>query len=134
MADKHTKKQRSKNMAAVKSRGNKSTEVAVVKLFRKNHITGWRRHYDIPGKPDFVFRKQRVAVFLDGCFWHGCKEYDSRPSTNKKFWNKKIDNNIQRDKKINKTLRDKGWTVLRFWEHDIKKDPQKVIQKIEKII
>lgn len=118
--------QRSKNMAAVKSRGNKSTELKLVALFRKNKITGWRRHYKrLKGTPDFAFPKHKLAVFIDGCFWHGCKQ-SKLPTSNRSFWKKKITSNKERDRRVNKNIRAKGWKVVRIWEHEIK-EPSRLL-------
>jgi DNA mismatch endonuclease (patch repair protein) len=118
-------------MAAVKSRNNATTEIALARLFRKNKITGWRRHLrGVYGKPDFVFLKNKVAIFVDGCFWHGCKAHRTIPVTNKKFWLQKIKGNTERDKAINSKLRYLGWKVLRVWEHQLKKNQEKCINKI----
>ena len=117
MPDLFTKENRSELMSRIRSKGNKDTELKLVALFRKNHITGWRRNYELFGKPDFVFRKERVAVFVDGCFWHGCPVHGRIPKTNKKFWREKITRNMARDRKVSRTLRGLGWSVLRVWEH-----------------
>ena len=133
--DRHNKEQRTKNMEAVKSRGNKTTEVALARLLRVNKINGWKRHYiKVYGKPDFVFLKKRIAIFVDGCFWHGCKEYNSIPTTNKQFWVKKINSNIRRDKLVNKFLKKERWKVIRFWEHEIKKHPEKCLMMLIKYL
>lgn len=121
MGDRLSVKQRSLNMAAVKSSGNKSTEQALVKLFRVNGVKGWRRRSKLVGRPDFVFPRRKVVIFADGCFWHGCRRHKGIPETNRSFWVTKIDRNIKRDKKVNRMLRAKGLRVLRMWEHDIKK-------------
>ena len=104
MADVHTKKQRAKNMAAIKSKGNKSTEAKFLAFLKTNKITGWRRNYkSVKGKPDFVFPKARTAIFLDGCFWHGCPKCYKAPNSNKKFWhNKKKINEHQKNLVKNK--------------------------------
>jgi DNA mismatch endonuclease (patch repair protein) len=130
MADVHTREQRSKNMAAIRGRGNKSTELRLVSLFKENKITGWRRHpADIAGRPDFIFRKPKVAVFIDGCFWHGCRCSVS-PKSNAEFWNNKISANKKRDRLVTKALKEEGWRVVRIWEHDLKKSGAKVLSKI----
>jgi len=135
MTDKISKKQRSRNMAAVRSRGNKTTELALVKIFRKTKITGWRRHEKIFGiRPDFVFLKPRVAVFAHGCFWHGCRWHGQIPMSNRKFWRDKIKLNKNRDRLISRKLRRKGWTVLCFWEHEIKKKPGFITENIKKYL
>jgi len=121
MADVHTKKQRAKNMAAIKSKGNKSTEAKFLAFLKTNKITGWRRNYkSVKGKPDFVFPKARTAIFLDGCFWHGCPKCYKAPNSNKEFWSVKKKSNQQRDKLVTEYLNDKGWKVIRIWEHELK--------------
>ncbi len=105
MTDRITKEQRSRNMSAIKARGNKSTEMKVVNYFRDHGITGWKRHYKkIFGNPDFVFLNNKVVLFIDGCFWHGCPSHYYTPKTNKKFWSDKIKSNKKRDKNVNKIL------------------------------
>ena len=120
MTDVHTKQQRSKNMAAIRSRGNRSTEAAFLSLLRKNKISGWRRYYNIEGNPDFAFPKHKVAIFIDGCFWHGCKKCMVKPKSNAKFWEEKIKQNKRRDRDVNKKLKNNGWRVVRIWEHELK--------------
>ena len=85
--------ERSRIMAKVKARGNKSTELKLIKLFKDFGIKGWRRNYPLSGKPDFVFLKSRLAVFVDGCLWHGCKEHCRIPKSNRDYWVSKIDKN-----------------------------------------
>ena len=117
MPDVYTKAERSELMSRIRGKGNKNTELKLVALFRKHGITGWRRNYKLLGKPDFVFRKEHVAVFVDGCFWHGCPVHGRIPKSNKKFWREKIGRNIRRDRKVSRTLRGLGWRVFRVWEH-----------------
>jgi DNA mismatch endonuclease (patch repair protein) len=107
-------------MAAIRSSGNKDTELKLANIFRAHGITGWRRCQSVFGKPDFVFRKARVAVFVDGCFWHGCSKHCRRPKSNIQFWHMKIAGNIRHDKIVNATLRNLKWTVLRIWEHSLR--------------
>ena len=118
--DTFSKAERSRIMARVKSSGNKSTEAAFIALMKERGITGWRRHLPIFGKPDFVFRKTRIAVFIDGCFWHGCPKHCRMPATNRDYWERKIGRNLERDKKVKRELRKAGWTVVRIWEHELK--------------
>jgi len=106
-------------MSQVRSRGNKSTEIKFAKLLRKQGIVGWRRNQKVLGNPDFVFPKSRVAVFIDGCFWHGCPKHGEIPATNRSFWKKKIEQNAARDRLVSDKLRRHGWHVYRFWEHDL---------------
>lgn len=116
-------------MAAVRSRGNKQTELVLAKLLRDNRITGWRRHPALPGKPDFVFRRHRLAVFVDGCFWHGCPCHCRMPSSNQAYWAPKLAKNKARDKVVTAALRKRGWRVLRIWEHDLRNRPALCLQR-----
>ena len=106
-------------MAAIKSKGNKDTELKLASILRIYGITGWRRHRPLPGKPDFIFPKQRLALFVDGCFWHGCPKHGRKPDSNQHYWLAKLRGNKCRDGKVNRLLRDRGWKVLRLWEHQL---------------
>ena len=110
---------RSRIMARVLSKGNKATELKVIKILREKRLKGWRRNSTLPGKPDFIYPKLRVAIFVDGCFWHGCKKHCRLPSSNCEYWIAKIERNKTRDKKISKELKRLGWEVIRIWEHEI---------------
>jgi DNA mismatch endonuclease (patch repair protein) len=103
-------------MAAVKSRGNQTTEKKLLVLLRKHRLKGWRRHFPIQGTPDFCWPKQKIAIFVDGCFWHGCPSCYKLPKSNVAFWTKKIERNRRHDRKITSRLRRNGWRVLRVWE------------------
>jgi DNA mismatch endonuclease (patch repair protein) len=122
MADVFTKAKRSEVMSRIRGSGNKGTELALAKLFRKHGVTGWRRNQPLFGKPDFTFRRQRVAVFVDGCFWHGCPRHSNMPLNNRAFWERKLTANKERDRLVTKTLRRQGWRVIRVWEHDLTAD------------
>jgi len=113
--------QRSERMGRVRNRGNKSTELAMKAALRRHKITGWRSHPSrLVGRPDFYFPAQRLAVFIDGCFWHVCPTCDRRlPRHRRAFWKEKLEANIARDKTVNRTLRKAGVSVLRVWEHDV---------------
>lgn len=119
MADWLTQEQRTRNMASIRSRGNRTTEARFAALLRSAGIWGWRRHVSLPGKPDFIFRRARVAVFVDGCFWHGCPRCYRPPHDNHLYWKKKVLANRLRDKRATRRLRSEGWTVLRIWEHSL---------------
>jgi DNA mismatch endonuclease (patch repair protein) len=151
--------QRSALMAKVRSRGNASTELRLIAVFRALGVTGWRRGATLrvaglkaagqgakgrrsedqkpqcegprgarqgakgarfQVRPDFVFRAIRLAVFVDGCFWHGCPLHATRPRQNADFWRDKIAANQVRDRLVTRTLRACGWRVLRFWEHELR--------------
>lgn len=120
MADSFSKEERSAIMRKVKSNANKSTEQKLIDIFKASGITGWRRNYKVKGKPDFVFSKLKIAVFADGCFWHGHDCRNITPKQNAEYWSNKRQRNIRRDKEVAKQFEQRGWTVLRFWECDIK--------------
>ena len=117
-------------MSRIRGRGNKDTELALIQLFRQHQITGWRRHRPVFGKPDFVFPAARVAVFVDGCFWHRCPKHATFPATRRAFWLKKLNANRTRDRRVNRELRRSGWSVIRIWEHDLKK-PGRCLRRIK---
>ncbi len=120
-------------MAAIKSKGNKDTELKLISIFRANKITGWRRNQKLNGRPDFVFRRERLAVFVDGCFWHGCPWHCRMPKSRRDFWIPKMQRNKVRDRKVGRTLRANNWKVVRFWEHSLD-DPRKIIRKIQTML
>jgi DNA mismatch endonuclease (patch repair protein) len=119
MADVLTKAKRSALMARVRSAGNASTEQRLAHLLREHGITGWRRGAPLPGKPDFIFHTARLAIFVDGCFWHGCPRHRRTPKTHVVFWTTKLARNAQRDREVRRALRERGWRVLRIWEHEL---------------
>lgn len=121
MADVFDKQKRSEIMRSVRSKKNKSTELKLIEIFKENRITGWRRNYNVKGHPDFVFLKQRVAVFVDGCFWHGHDCRNTRPSNNQEYWIRKRKRNIQHDRDVIELFRSRGWTVIRIWECELKR-------------
>jgi len=116
----------------------KGKDTGLEKLFRKSvvalNVKGYRINAKVTGKPDLYFSKSGIAVFVDGCFWHGCPRCYSRPETNKKFWADKIRKNMSRDKTVNAILRKDGIRVVRFWGHEIKKNSDRCAAKLEKII
>jgi len=116
--------QRSALMAKVRSTGNRSTEIAVAAILRAARIRGWRRQpKNIAGRPDFYFPSARLALFVDGCFWHGCPRCQrNTPSARREFWVNKINNNRRRDEKIRRTLRWQGYRVFRVWEHSVSQE------------
>lgn len=119
MADIFSKSKRSEVMSRVRGRGNKATELALVSLLRRHGVTGWRRHVRLFGNPDFVFSKERLALFVDGCFWHGCPKHATNPTSNRAFWRKKFARNRIRDRLVTRTLKQRGWRVLRVWQHEL---------------
>jgi DNA mismatch endonuclease (patch repair protein) len=129
MADVFTKRKRSQVMAAIRSKGNKATELKLISIFRCNGIKGWRRHQPLPGKPDFIFQPERVAVFVDGCFWHGCRRHLRMPVAHRVYWQNKISLNRKRDKKSNRVLNAQGWKVVRVWQHELR-DEARLVERI----
>ena len=118
-------------MARVRSTGNKTTELRLATLLRQARISGWRRHQRLPGKPDFVWRTAKVAVFVDGCFWHGhdCGR-NVTPKTNATAWQEKIGRTQARDRKVSRLLRKAGWKVIRVWECQLRKNPLRSLRRI----
>jgi DNA mismatch endonuclease (patch repair protein) len=139
MSDVFSKQKRSEVMAKIRSRGNLGTEIAFMRLLRAEGIKGWRRHIEltletmassVPGgrrvrrrrvKPDFVFPAQKLAIFVDGCFWHSCRRHATEPKNNATFWAAKLADNRARDRYVTSSLRRRGWHVLRIWEHDVQR-------------
>ena len=107
-------------MALVRGCRNRSTELRLMALFRQHGIKGWRRGRPLPGRPDFVFPAGRVALFVDGCFWHVCPLHYRRPKSRQEFWDAKAVSNTARDSAVNDLLQSKGWAVVRIWEHDLR--------------
>lgn len=128
-------------MAAVRSK-NTGPEVRLRKAVWHRGLrfftpSGWTKltGQRLVGAPDLIFARVKIAVFVDGCFWHGCPEHYTLPEDNRDFWKAKLDRNRTRDAKVNRDLEAKGWTVLRFWEHDLrKKNVAGVVELIEKAV
>jgi len=135
MADVFNKAKRSEIMSKVRSKNNKSTEIKLINLFQKNGITGWKRNYPVKGHPDFVFLSKRIAVFVDGCFWHGHDCRNTRPSDNQEYWQKKRERNIKHDADVTVMFEKRGWRVLRIWECELtRKNEAALLEKISGII
>jgi DNA mismatch endonuclease (patch repair protein) len=119
--DVFTPEKRSVVMSRIRASANRDTELRMIELFRRHGITGWRRNTRVFGRPDFIFRQERLAVFVDGCFWHrhrGCK-FAYTPKSRREFWLRKFDSNVTRDRLVTRTLRQTGWRVIRIWECDL---------------
>ena len=131
--DRHTPEQRRKNMRAIKSKDTKAELLLRKALWHKGYRY-YKNYKSLPGKPDIVFIKSKIAVFVDGEFWHGYDWDQNRKKiqTNKEFWISKIERNIERDREINFELKKLGWVVLRFWSKDVEKNLDVCIKKIEK--
>lgn len=129
MTKRHKPLTRSETMSRIKGRDTGPE----LEIRRRLHARGlrYRVNHRIEGcRPDIVFTARRVAVFIDGCFWHGCPAHAVRPSTNTAFWDKKIATNMERDQLQSERLRGAGWRVLRFWEHSVEAEPDAVVQQI----
>jgi DNA mismatch endonuclease (patch repair protein) len=107
-------------------------------LRRALHRAGYRYRLDggdgLPGTPDLVLRRFRLAIFVDGCFWHGCPKHGTVPKTNTQFWTAKILRNRNRDKQVDRSLKGLGWKVLRVWEHDVRLDGLAVVRRINRLL
>jgi DNA mismatch endonuclease, patch repair protein len=126
---------RSVLMSRIRSKRNVTTELKLVSLMCAAHLHGWRRNFPLLGNPDFVFLKSRLAVFVDGCFWHGhaCGRNLS-PKRNASLWQQKIDGNRRRDRRNAKSLRAAGWRVIRIWECTLKRRPEFCIRRIQRAL
>ncbi len=154
-SDVFSKAKRSQVMSQIRSRGNKDTELVLAKLFRLHEISGWRRHVQIvvrghrqssgthgtplqvrkfSVRPDFIFPRFKVAVFVDGCFWHGCPRHATQPKSNRAFWNHKLAWNKARDRRVNRTLRGQGWRVVRIWECSLRRRPEACLNRIRRVL
>jgi len=131
MNDVLTPAQRSHCMAQVKGTDTKPEIILRKALWKKGYR--YRLHYSLPGRPDFVFVKQRVAVFVDGCFWHGCPVHYSAPQTREQYWKDKLEKNVLRDLAVDDKLISEKWRVQRVWQHDLK-DLDKVVNKLVEIL
>lgn len=153
MADVFNPKKRSQVMSRIRGRGNLSTELAMVAALRAARITGWRRHVllcprlavqDIDAgytlrkgriavRPDFVFGSAKVALFVDGCFWHVCPLHATKPAQNAAFWSKKLSANVARDAVHTRALQAARWSVLRVWEHELS-EPDALVSRIRHLL
>jgi len=132
MTDVMTKAQRSACMSKIRGRYNQGTELKFRRMLRVAGLRGWRRHLDLPGRPDFAFPRARIAVFVDGCFWHGCKRCYQAPKTNPVFWHSKINRNKQRDREVNKVLLSRHWAVVRIRECRLAKGANRELFTLQK--
>lgn len=133
MADTVSKKKRSEIMSAVKSKDSK-IEVDFRKAIWKAGFRYRKNPTKYFGKPDMVLPKHKTAIFIDSCFWHGCKKHCRIPSARKIYWTQKISRNVARDKEVMKHYKKQGWEIIRIWEHQIKNDLPEQARKIAKII
>lgn len=133
MTDIVSKAKRSEMMSRIRSRDTKPERLLRGALW---HL-GFRYRIspkNVPGRPDIVFKWARLAIFVDGCFWHGCPTHYQRPKNNSRKWRKKLLQNRARDKQVNAMLRTAGWRVIRIWEHSIRKDLDACVMKVGRIL
>jgi len=147
-ADTFSRKKRSAVMAAVRERPSvplgdrlarrveqEDGELQLIAIFLAHGTTGWRRNRPLFGKPDFVFPTRKLAVFVDGCFWHGCPLHATQPKTNAAFCRKKLAANRTRDRLVTRSLRARGWSVLRIWQHALRrKHEQRLLVRLHKAV
>jgi DNA mismatch endonuclease (patch repair protein) len=122
MTDMFSREHRSRIMARIPSHGNVATELRFIEVLRNHKVAGWRRGCKLPGRPDFVFPAQKLAVFIDGDFWHGNPREFRLPKSNLGYWREKILGNRRRDRRVSRTLRSRGWSVYRFWQSSLKNE------------
>lgn len=130
--DRYDTATRSRVMGKNKSQGTKTTEWRFRSLLIRSGVKGWKMGHDsgLPGRPDIVFPDAHLAIFLDGCFWHGCRHCRSIPATNREFWTAKINRNRRRDRKVGRELLALGWKSIRIWEHELKAEIDEVLRKV----
>lgn len=128
MSDVLTPEQRRKCMSSVRGTNTKPELLLRKALWRKG--LRYRLKSELPGKPDIVLSRYKVAIFVDGCFWHSCPEHGSLPESNTSFWKKKIARNVERDHEVNALLEQNGWRIIRIWEHEIKQSIEKVVERV----
>lgn len=128
MPDVLTPEQRRRCMSSVRGINTKPELLLRKALWRKG--LRYRLKSELPGKPDIVLTRYKIAIFVDGCFWHSCPVHGSLPETNTSFWENKITRNVERDNEVNALLEQNGWLVIRIWEHEIKQSLEEVIEKI----
>ena len=125
---------RSEIMSKVRSTGNKSTELKLISVFKERGLTGWRRNSKLFGHPDFVFPKLKIAIFVDGCFWHGHDCRNTKPQDHHDYWAQKIARNRARDAAATEHLERLGYAVIRIWECEFKRSNQDVLAKKLQIV
>ena len=132
LMDVFSRQKRSEVMSRIRGKDNVSTERRMAALLRSRGIAGWRfRPVDIFGRPDIYFPHLRLAIFLDGCFWHACPKCFQMPAQNRSFWVVKVRENLKRDRQVNRSLRGEGLKVIRLWEHDLERGTSRLAGLLE---
>lgn len=125
---------RSRAMQAVKGKGNKTTELKFCFALEQSGVSDWKLHEKLIGNPDVYFPSYKIAVFLDGCFWHGCPKCGHIPKTNNTYWKAKIERNKERDSSKTNALKEQGYLVVRFWEHEILENVDECVERVKDVI
>ncbi|PLR75729.1 very short patch repair endonuclease [Bacillus sp. V3-13] len=135
MADKlQTSEQRKKNMKAIRSKGTKLEDRVVKALWAKG-LRFRKNVNNLFGKPDISIKKFKVVIFIDSCFWHVCELHGNKPKNNEEFWAKKLKRNVERDIEVTNYYKEKGWNILRVWEHQLNKENfEETIEEIYQFI
>nr|WP_263323546.1 very short patch repair endonuclease [Neobacillus sp. Marseille-Q6967] len=131
MADNLTQEQRKKNMQAIKSQSALENKVTIA-LWKMGYR--FRKNAKLFGKPDISIKKYKVVIFIDSCFWHCCPIHKSMPKSNSDYWEKKLRRNISRDIEVNNYYRERGWNILRVWEHEFKENFNIAVNNIARFI
>jgi DNA mismatch endonuclease, patch repair protein len=146
MTDIFSAVKRSAIMRSIRSTRNASTEQTLAAALRHARIVGWRRHRPIAPrrlgaplkvrsvKPEIFFPKAKLAMFLDGCFWHCCPIHSQMPKHNRLWWRNKLTANAGRDARNTADLRSSGWRVLRIWEHDLHRNPGRCVRRVVRLL
>lgn len=132
--DKITREQRSANMSAIRSKDTRQ-ELRLRSALWRAGLRGYRLHSkNLPGKPDVTYSRYRVAIFVDGCFSHGCPDCYRSPSSNTAYWSEKLARNVERDRRVTRALEADGWVVLRFWEHETKRSLDDCVELVRAVL
>lgn len=141
LADTKSDAERSRNMAAVRNANTRPETLLRRKVWRTGlrffTSRGWKAltGMKLPGSPDLIFPRARVAVFVDGCFWHGCPLHYTAPEDNNEFWQRKLAQNLKRDREVDAALTEAGWRVVRIWEHELRKtELDKVVENLGRMV
>jgi DNA mismatch endonuclease (patch repair protein) len=129
MPDTVSPEKRSDTMRRVKGK-NTSLEMKARRALHRRGLR-YRLAYPLPGRPDIVFVRARVAIFIDSCFWHGCPQHLRMPHSNEEYWHAKIARNVDRDNRTNASYKDLEWRLIRLWEHELKENFEACMDAIE---
>jgi DNA mismatch endonuclease Vsr len=126
---------RSRNMAAIISRGNRTTERRLRALLMRAGVRGWTLHgMSYIGSPDFLFNDAKIAVYVHGCFWHGCLRCGHIPKTNQAYWTEKIARNRRRDRRVTRRAREGGYKVVQIWECELRTRPIFCVERVQRAL